>query len=146
MPRHGASVFSHSIILVRSFAALLIARSPNEVRPLLPGRSAVNPMVSSQPRSRRRLVRRAVALITATVFGILPALQAAAQDIGRVSVRQQVAATDRSLLRAPNTVAAPHSQDVKEGMAYRVAHDGAVLDIPAGALKIGRASGRERVK
>jgi RHS repeat-associated protein len=128
MVRHGASVFSHGIIVVKDF----IAR--NAARPPFPTSSPVNPVASCKRPLRRGLVRRAVALITATVFGILPPLQAAAQVTGQLNVRQQVARADRSFLRAPRTVAAPHSRDVKEGMAYRVAHDGAVLDIPAGAL------------
>src|SRR5262245_2692293 len=121
MMRHGASVFSHSIIRVKDF----IARRANAARLRVPRRSPVNPVASYERPPRRGLVRRAVALITATVFGILPPLQAAAQETGRLSVRQQVAAANRSMLRAPSTVAAAHSQDVKEGMAYRVAHDGA---------------------
>src|SRR5436309_4044412 len=102
MMRHGRSVFSHGIIVVKDF----IARRANTACPPFPMNSPVNPMASCKRPPRRGLVRRAVALITATVFGILPPLQAAAQDIGRLSVRQQVAAANRSMLRAPSTVAA----------------------------------------
>ena len=130
MVRHGASVFSRSIILAKGF----IAGRANAARPPFPTSSTINPVASCKRPPRRGLMRRAVALITATVFGILPPLQAAAQEIGRVSVRQQLAGAGRSMLRAPSTVAKPYSAAVKEGMAYRVAHDGAVLDIPAGAL------------
>ena len=49
--------------------------------------------------------------------------------------RQQLAAAERAIPRQPRGLAAPYSQAVKEGMAYRVAHDGAVLDVPAGALQ-----------
>src|SRR5215470_6045918 len=128
MMRHGASVFSHGIIVVKDF----IARRANAARPPFPASSSVNPVASCKRPPRRGLVRRAVALITATVFGILPPLQAAAQETGRLSARQQVAVGNRSFLRMPSAVAPPHSEAVKEGMAYRIAHDGAALDIPAG--------------
>src|SRR5215813_484388 len=130
MMRHGGSVFLHGIIIVGDF----IAQRANAARPPFPTNSPVNPVVSRKRPPRRRLVRRAVALITATVFGIMPPLQAAAQETGRLSVRQQVSVGNRSFLRMPSAVAPPHSEAVKEGMAYRVAHDGAALDIPAGAL------------
>ena len=64
----------------------------------------------------------------------LPLQSASASDRGQRATSQQLAAADRSMSRMPNRVAAPHSELVKEGVASRLGHDGAVLEIPAGAL------------
>src|SRR5262249_60115437 len=86
-------------------------------------------------RERPRRLRQAISLITAVVFGLLPPLQAAgAADGASARSRRHLAAADRAIPRQPRGLAAPHAEDLKQGMAYRVAHDGAVLDIPAGAL------------
>src|SRR5262245_61367230 len=83
-------------------------------------------------RERPRRIRQATSLITAVVFGLLPPLQAAgAADGASARSRQQLAAADRAIPRQPRGLATPHAQDLKKGMSYRVAHDGAVLDIPA---------------
>ncbi|HYJ98139.1 MAG TPA: SpvB/TcaC N-terminal domain-containing protein, partial [Burkholderiaceae bacterium] len=70
---------------------------------------------------------------------MLPTLQTvSAQDGQRPSVgqgaRQQLANVDPSLLSLTGKLAAPHSQALKKGEAYTIAHDGATLTIPAGAL------------
>jgi hypothetical protein len=91
--------------------------------------------VLSHSNDRPRPIRQTIALITAAVFGLLPPLQAAgAAEAASARTRQQLAAAERAIPRQPRGLAAPHSEALKEGMAYRVAHDGAVLDIPAGAL------------
>jgi RHS repeat-associated protein len=91
--------------------------------------------VLSYSNDHPRPIRQAIALITAVVFGLLPPLQAAgAQGAAGARSRQQLAAAERAIPRQPRGLAAAHSQALKEGMAYRVTHDGAVLDIPAGAL------------
>jgi RHS repeat-associated protein len=89
----------------------------------------------SHSRERPRPIRQAISLVTAVVFGLLPPLQAAgAADGASARSRQQLAAADRAIPRQPRGLAAPHREALKEGMAYRIAHDGAVLDLPAGAL------------
>src|SRR5262245_43553788 len=99
------------------------------------GAHAARRGVLSHSRERPRRIRQAISLITAVVFGLLPPLQAAgAADGASARSRQQLAAADRAIPRQPRGLAAPHSEALKEGMAYRVAHDGAVLDLPAGAL------------
>src|SRR5215470_10113149 len=85
--------------------------------------------------NRRRPVQKAISFITAVVFGLLPPLQAAgAAEAAGARTHQQLAAVEHAIPRQPRGLAAPHSEALKEGMAYRVAHDRAVLDIPAGAL------------
>src|SRR5215470_8896254 len=85
--------------------------------------------------AKHRPLRRGIAFLTAAVFGLLPPLQVAgAAELAGARSRQQLAAAERAIPRQPRGLAAPHSQDLKEGMAYRVAHDRAVLDITAGAL------------
>src|SRR5262249_60064185 len=80
-------------------------------------------------------MKRALPFMPARVSGLWPRLQAAgAAEAAGAGSRQQLAAAERAIPRQPRGLAAPHSEAVKEGMAYRVAHDGAVLDIPAGAL------------
>src|SRR5215470_10060743 len=91
--------------------------------------------VLSHTHARPRPIQKAISFITAMVFGLLPPLQAAgAAEAAGVRSRQQLAAAERAIPRQPRGLAAPHSEAVKEGMAYRIAHDGAVLDIPAAAL------------
>src|SRR5262245_43327696 len=91
--------------------------------------------VLSHAHARPRPIQKAISFITAMVFGLLPPLQAAgAAEAAGARTRQQLAAAERAIPRQPRGLAAPYSEALKEGMAYRVAHDGGVLDIPAGAL------------
>src|SRR5262245_15081318 len=99
------------------------------------GAHAARRGVLSHSRERPRRIRQAISLITAVVFGLLPPLQAAgAADGASARGRQQLAAADRAIPRQPRGLAAPHSEALKQGMAYRIAHDRAVLDLPAGAV------------
>src|SRR5215510_3386251 len=89
----------------------------------------------SHTHARPRPIQKAISFVTAVVFGLLPPLQAAgAAEAAGARSRQQLAAAERAIPRQPRGLAAPHSEALTEGMAYRVAHDGAVLDLPAGAL------------
>ena len=109
--------------------------SVNRIVPGLGSRSPSRGGVLSHSNDRPRPIRQTIALITAAVFGLLPPLQAAgAAEAASARTRQQLAAAERAIPRQPRGLATPHSEALKEGMAYRVAHDGAVLDIPAGAL------------
>src|SRR5262245_52209007 len=91
--------------------------------------------VLSHAHARPRPIQKAISFITAMMFGVMPPLQAAgAAEAAGARTRLQLAAAERAIPRQPRGLAAPHSEALKEGMAYRVAHDGAVLDIPAGAL------------
>ena len=121
MPSRGASV--------QGTASLPIIRVDPGLGPHAPSR------VLSHANHRPRPIRRAIAFITAAVFGLLPPLQAAGASEGAgARTRQQLAAAEHAIPRQPRGLAAPHHQALNEGMAYRISHDGAVLDIPAGAL------------
>jgi RHS repeat-associated protein len=146
MVGRGAFVLARSFILAQAFS------HPIDRRTTLPpptasdpGKSPLSHGFSLSPR-RPGPVRRAVALVTAAAFVVLPPLQtipvAVAQDgqhpgVGQKvaqGARRQLANVDPSLTRLPTRLAAPHTETVKAGAAAKVAHDGAVLDIPAGAL------------
>src|SRR5262245_5114143 len=91
--------------------------------------------VLSHAHARPRPIQKAISFITAMVFGLLPPLQAArAAEAPSASSRQQLAAAERAIPRQPTGLAAPHSETLRGGMAYRIAYDGAALDVPAGAL------------
>src|SRR5215813_3515316 len=123
MPAGRASVQGHT-----SLSAISIDQTPRSQFSLRRG-------MLSHAHARPRLLQKAISFITAVVFGLLPPLQAvSAAEAAGARTRQQLAAAERAIPRQPRGLAAPHSEALKEGMAYRVAHDGGVLDIPAGAL------------
>jgi RHS repeat-associated protein len=146
----GRGVF----VLVRSLILAQAVSHPIGRRATLPppaasdpGKSTICHGFSLSPR-RPGPVRRAVALVTAAAFVVLPPLQtvsvAVAQDGQHPAVgqgqkvaegaRRQLANVDPSLMRLPTKLAALHTATVKAGATAKVAHDGAVLDIPPGAL------------
>jgi RHS repeat-associated protein len=140
MAARGVSAFVRGFILAQAFRHRIGARAT------LPPPAASDPVKSLishgltlSPR-RPGPVRRAVALVTAAVFAVLPSLQtvSAADDGQRSSVnqgpRRQLANVDPSLLSLTRKLAAPHRETVRKGAAAKIAHDGAVLEIPAGAL------------
>src|SRR5262245_63482113 len=100
--------------------------STDSIAPRSGTRTSPRRGVLSHSCERPRRIRQAISLITALVFGLLPPLQAAgAAEGASARSRQHLAAAERAIPRQPRGLAAPHSQDLKEGMAYRVAHDGA---------------------
>src|SRR5215813_5711566 len=124
MPAGRASVQGHT-----SLSAISIDQTPRSQFSLRRG-------MLSHAHARPRLLQKAISFITAVVFGLLPPLQAvSAAEAAGAHTRQQLAAAERAIPRQPRGLVAPHSEAVKEGMAYRVAHDGVRLDVPAGALR-----------
>jgi RHS repeat-associated protein len=145
MAGRGVSAFVRSFILAQAFSYPIGRRAALPLTASDPGKSQLCHSFSLSPR-RPGPMRRAVALVTAAAFVVLPPLQsvpvAVAQDGLHLGVgqkvaqgaRRQLANVDPSLIPLPTRLAAPHTETVKAGTAARIAHDGAVLEIPAGAV------------
>src|SRR5499427_5229164 len=85
-----------------------------------------------------RMLRRGVALGMAVLLSLLPVMQiATAAENARVAANTRVAAL--SPARLPLEVAAPAFTLVAAGAAAKLAHDGAEVRVPPGALATGSA-------
>src|SRR5215471_5367873 len=100
---------------------------------------AVKPAASPRPRRLggllrwadeswgRRLVRRAVALVTAVPFALLPVMQTAAAESARVGANMRVAAFSPTRLTLE---VAPAFTLVTAGAPASLSHEGAEIKIP----------------